>query len=78
MIHFFFLLVATDPSGAELSSSKDRWRYYELLVKGESATFPLPDELNGFPAVLMRAAIRKAIGVYKSWKSNYDRWNYRP
>lgn len=78
VIHFFFLLVATDPSGAELSSSKDRWRYYELLVKGESAAFPLPDELNGFPAVLMRAAIRKAIGAYKSWKSNYDRWNNRP
>lgn len=77
VIHFFFLLIATDPSGVDLSS-KEQWRYYELLVKGDSASFPLPDEFQGFPAVLMRAAIRKAIGAYKSWKSNYDKWTNRP
>lgn len=78
VIHFFFLLAATHPKGAELSSSKDQWRYYELLVKGEQASFPLPDEFKKFPAVMMRAAIRKAIGAYKSWKSSYDRWTNRP
>lgn len=77
-IHYFFMLVNTDPCGAELSDKKTQWRYYEMLVKGKTASYPLPSEFKGFPAVLMRAAIRKAIGAYKSWKTSYDKWLYRP
>lgn len=78
VVHYFFMLINTDPQGAELSSSKEQWRYYEMLVKGNTKQYPLPSEFKGFPAVLMRAAIRKALGAYFSWQSNYHKWIHRP
>lgn len=79
VIHYFFMLINTDLSGLDVPISKNGgWRYYEQLVKGDKTQFELPDKFKGCPAVLMRAAIRKAIGAYKSWKSNYHRWLNRP
>ncbi len=37
----------------------------------ENARYPLPKDV---PQLFRRAAIKKAIGAYKSWKTHYDKW----
>ncbi len=49
---------------------------HEKLTIGDDAQYPLP--FNGFPVQLRRAAIRKAIGAWESWHSNYVIWLKRP
>ncbi len=77
VVHFYFALVNTHPEGIDLPRESDGgWRYYEKLTIGDDAQYPLP--FNGFPVQLRRAAIRKAIGAWESWHSNYVIWLNRP
>lgn len=77
VVAFYFALVNTHPEGIDLSTNKEGgWRYYELLTIGDEARYGFP--FNGFPALLRRSAIRKAIGAWSSWHSNYLRWLSRP
>jgi hypothetical protein len=77
VVAFYFALVNTHPEGIDLSASQEGgWRYYELLTLGDEARYVFP--FNGFPALLRRSAIRRAIGAWSSWHSNYLRWLSRP
>jgi len=68
---FFLLVIADDPDGVDESDFK---RYYEPRFFSPEAT-----EVFGFdcPQSLRRAALAKAIGIYKSWRSNYENWKKR-
>ncbi|GAA6617731.1 hypothetical protein [Scytonema sp. NUACC26] len=74
-VSFYFALVNTFPEhvlsdDCELSG----WYAYEALSsKGSQYEFRID-----IPAVLRRSAIRKAIGAWCSWNSNYQRWLARP
>jgi len=75
IVEFYYILVNTDASGLDIPVTEDGgWRYYELLTIGDNPQYPLP--FNA-PADFRRSAIRKAIGAYKSWHSNYLRWQKR-
>ncbi|KYC43269.1 hypothetical protein WA1_14350 [Scytonema hofmannii PCC 7110] len=77
VVSFYFALVNTHPEGIDLPREEDGgWRFYEKLTIGEKAVYPLP--FDGYPVQFRRAAIRKAIGVWESWNSNYQRWLNRP
>ena len=77
VVFFFFLLIDEDPSGLDIPvKDNGGWRYYERLTIGENALHPFPT--NGFPSPLKRSAIRKAIGAYSSWRSNFAKWKNRP
>ena len=63
------------PTGVDISVNENGgWRFYELLTIGEDAQYPL---LFDCPVQFRRSAIRKAIGAYRAWRSNYERWRYR-
>ncbi|GAB1541524.1 hypothetical protein NUACC21_41950 [Scytonema sp. NUACC21] len=74
-VAFYFALVNTFPEhvlsdDCELSG----WYAYEALTcKGSQYEFRID-----IPAVLRRSAIRKAIGAWCSWNSNYQKWLARP
>lgn len=73
VVNFYFALVNTHLEGVDLPREEDGgWRYYEKLTIGDQAQYPLP--FKSFPAPFRRAAIRKAIGTWQSWNSNYQRW----
>ncbi len=75
VVEFYYYLINTDPSGLDIPVTENGgWRFYELLTIGEDARYPLPFDC---PCVFRRAAIRKAIGAYQSWHSNYARWANR-
>ena len=77
VISFYFALVNTHPEGVNIPvKDNGGWRFYELLTIGKSPQYPLP--FIGFPALLIRSAIRKAIGAWTSWHSNYLQWLTRP
>ncbi|GAA6616244.1 hypothetical protein [Scytonema sp. NUACC26] len=77
VVSFYFALVNTHPEGIDLPREEDGgWRFYEKLTIGENAVYPLP--FDRYPVQFRRAAIRKAIGVWESWNSNYQRWLNRP
>lgn len=72
IVHFYFLLIAEAPEGINIPTKENGgWRYYELLT----ANHPF---VKGFPSGIKRAAIRQAIGAYKSWNSAYQKWLNRP
>lgn len=73
LVTFYFAVVATHPEGT--SSTKEYYKVYEGLTVGEKAKYPLPFDV---PQLFRRAAIKKAIGAYKSWKTNYDKWEAKP
>lgn len=76
VVAFYFALVNTDSGGVDIPvTDNGGWRYYELLTIGDQPQYPLP--FTGFPSPLRRAAIRRAIGAWKSWKSSYQRWSKR-
>ena len=76
VVSFFFQLIDNDPTGLDIPITKNGgWRYYELLVIGDKS--PIKWTFNGFPSPLRRSAIRKAIGAYRSWHSNFKRWQKR-
>lgn len=72
LVSFYFAVVATHPEGTELAT--DHYKVYEGLTVGEDAQYPIPFDA---PCVFRRAAIKKAIGAYKSWKTHYDKWESR-
>ncbi|MGL4880824.1 MAG: hypothetical protein ACRC8K_07130 [Waterburya sp.] len=72
-----FLLIDSDPKGLDIPIKDDGgWRYYERKTIGDDAEHPFP--YVGFPSPLKRSAIRKAIGAYLSWHSNFLAWKNRP
>ncbi len=76
VVAFYFALINTHPEGVAIPvTDNGGWRYYELMTIGSEAQYPLPNV--GFPAQLRRAAIRKAIGAWQSWNSNYKKWWHR-
>ena len=75
VVQFYYFLINTYPEGLDIPLTKDGdWRFYELLTIGENPQYLLPFDC---PCSLRRSAIRKAIGAYKSWRSNYQRWQKR-
>ena len=75
VVEFYYYLINTDPTGIDIPVTENGgWRFYELLTIGEDAQYPLPFDC---PAEFRRSAIRKAIGAYQSWRSNYLRWAKR-
>ncbi len=76
VVNFFFELIDMHPSGLDIPiKDNGGWRYYEMLVIGDNPQYELI--LKGFPSPLRRAAIRKAIGAYRSWRTNYQKWLQR-
>ena len=76
MVNFFFELIDIDPSGLDIAvKDNGGWRYYELMVIGDNPEYEFI--YPGFPSPLRRAAIRKAIGAYLSWRSNFEQWQKR-
>lgn len=77
VVFFFFLLIDEDPQGLDIPvKDNGGWRYYEQKTIGNEALYPFP--FVGFPSPLKRSAIRKAIGAYSSWRSNFSKWKNRP
>ncbi len=77
VVFFFFLLVDKHPEGIEIPVKEDGgWRYYERLTLGDKPQYEFPNP--GFPSPLKRSAIRKAIGAYSTWLSNFKLWQNRP
>ncbi|MBO3460495.1 hypothetical protein G7B40_000670 [Aetokthonos hydrillicola Thurmond2011] len=73
LVSFYFAVVATHPEGT--CKADEYYTVYEGLTIGEEAAYPIPYDA---PSAFRRAAIRKAIGAYKSWKTHYDKWSTRP
>ncbi|MGH2413620.1 MAG: hypothetical protein ACRDEA_08005, partial [Microcystaceae cyanobacterium] len=73
LVSFYFAVVTTYPPDNVRVS--DYYKVYEGLTVSAVAVYPLPFDV---PSVFRRAAIKKAIGAYKSWKSHYDKWQSRP
>ncbi|WP_414590099.1 hypothetical protein [Scytonema sp. PCC 10023] len=67
---FFLLVIKEDPDGV-CTHGIDSKRYYEPRFFGDRPTQTFPFEV---PQTFRRAALSKACGIYKSWKSNYDNW----
>ena len=77
VVNFFFELIDMHPEGLDiLIKDNGGWRYYELLVIGDNPEYEFI--YPGFPSPLRRAAIRKAIGAYRSWSTLYHSWRQRP
>ncbi len=77
VVAFYFALVNTHPEGVDIPVAEDGgWRFYEKLTIGEEPQYPLP--FDGYPVQFRRSAIRKAIGAWESWNSNYQKWLNRP
>ena len=75
VVQFYYYLVNTNSTGIDIPVTENGgWRFYELLTIGESAQYQLPIEC---PVQFRRSAIRKAIGAYRSWCTNYEQWRYR-
>jgi hypothetical protein len=75
-VNFFFELIDNHPIGLDIPKNDNGgWRYYELLVIGDNPEYEFI--YPGFPSPLRRSAIRKAIGAYCSWRTNYSRWQAR-
>lgn len=68
---FFVLVIANDPDGVDASDPK---RYYEPRFFSDEADQRFPFTC---PQEFRRAALSKAIGIYKSWRSNYQNWQER-
>ncbi len=77
VVFFFFLLIDKHPEGVDIPiKDNGGWRYYELMTIGDYPQYSFP--YSGFPSPLRRSAIRKAIGAYTSWRSNFQNWKNRP
>lgn len=68
---FFLMVIAEDPLGVD---SDDFKRYYEPRFFGDQPTETFPFDC---PQVFRRAALSKAVGIYKSWRSNKLNWDKR-
>lgn len=77
VVFFYFLLINEYPEGLDIRvKDNGGWRYYEQKTIGNEALYPFP--YAGFPSPLKRSAIRKAVGAYLSWRSNFQTWKNRP
>jgi len=75
VVEYYYILISTHPEGVDVPVKENGgWRYYELLTTGDNAQYPLPFDC---PSVFRRSAIRKAIGAFKSWRTNYLKWQKR-
>lgn len=85
VVEFYFMVINTSESG--LFSPEQRLKeksgkpktpnmHYEALTIWDNCPFPLP--FDDCPSAFRRAAIKKAIGAYLSWHSNYQKWLKRP
>jgi hypothetical protein len=73
LVSFYFVVATTHPP--DDVPVADYYMVYEGLTVSQNAVYPLPFDA---PAVFRRAAIKKAIGAYKSWHTNYQKWEARP
>lgn len=64
LVSFYFAVVATHPEGVD--KADEYYKVYEGLTVAEKAKYPIPFDT---PYVFRRAAIKKAIGAYKSWRT---------
>lgn len=77
VVAFYFALINTHPEGVKISVTEDGgWRYYEKLTIGNDPQYKFP--FIGLPVEFRRAAIRRAIGAWQSWNTNYQKWLNRP
>ncbi|MBR8834280.1 MAG: transposase [Stigonema ocellatum SAG 48.90 = DSM 106950] len=72
LVSFYFAVVCTHPEGT--CKTDEYYKVYEGLTVGENAQYPISFDA---PQLFRRAAIKKAIGAYKSWKTNFDKWESR-
>lgn len=85
IVEFYFMVINTSPKGLLDPNSRIKQQdgkpktvnmHYEALTIWDECPFPIP--FNGCPSPLRRAAIKKAIGAYSSWHTNYQIWKNRP
>ncbi|BAY41803.1 hypothetical protein NIES2111_61990 (plasmid) [Nostoc sp. NIES-2111] len=65
---FFLSVVTSDPGGVDETDFK---RYYEPKFFGQEANQVFPFDC---PSEFRRAALAKAVGIYRSWRSKYQNW----
>ncbi|MDF5729047.1 MAG: hypothetical protein PUP92_13725 [Rhizonema sp. PD38] len=74
---FYLQIINDSPDGVDLPSGDD-WRFYELATtSGRDNRIPLFSLPFDAPSDFRRSSIRKALGHYRSWRSNYERWQRR-
>lgn len=73
LVSFYFAVITTHPEG--INCADEHYKLYEGLTVSKDAAYPIPFDT---PQVFRRAAIKKAIGAYKSWHTNYEKWLARP
>lgn len=74
MIEFYVLLYSTHPELADVPTDAIYIAVEGMTVATKNrpvVPFPLPYDC---PVVFRRAAIKKALGAFKSWRSNRERW----
>lgn len=75
VIEFYVLVLSTHPELLKTPSS-DLYLALEGLTISNSkrggVSYPLPWSI---PAMLRRAAIKKAFGVYQAWNTHYQKWS---
>lgn len=69
LVTFYFAVIATHPQGT--GKADEYYKVYEGLTVGEKAKYPIPFDA---PSVFRRAAIKKAVGAYRSWRTHYQKW----
>lgn len=65
---FWLFIIVEDPHGVDVEDYK---RYYEPRFFSPTATQTFPFDC---PQPFRRACLAKAVGIYKSWRSNYQNW----
>ncbi len=79
LVEFYFTIVDKHPEIIETpAKSNGGWRGIELMTVGDDPAYPMTNRLRKCPTVLKRAAIRKAIGAWSSWHTNFLKWHNRP
>lgn len=76
---YFLMAIAEDPTHVDKSYIKGKngkpaqlgmLEYYEHQLLGDSFGFDIPQ-------LLRRSALKKAAGIYKSWRGNYRNWQVK-
>ena len=67
VVAFYLVVIEQDPGGT--LPGADEKRYYEPRFTENPGSWPFD-----VPQIFRRAALRKAVGMYKSWRSNYENW----
>jgi IS605 OrfB family transposase len=74
VIEFYVVIYNTYPQLADVASDE-----VYIAVEGITVSTPSRNQVEhplpfNCPAIFRRAAIKKALGAYKSWRSNFARW----